>query len=86
MRLPGGENYRELLLMLPSMPGEDEVRDRNYYSPHFDEENVLVHIRFNERTDIDGKRLLFIEEIQSDWHQAGGSGDIREGKPQDVTR
>lgn len=33
--------------------------------------NVLAHVRFNERLAEDGKRVLFIEEIQSDWHQAG---------------
>lgn len=42
-----------------------------FTSSHFDEPNVLVHVRFNERTDVDGKRVLFIEEIQSDWHQQG---------------
>jgi hypothetical protein len=39
----------------------------DYRSPHFDEPNVLAHIRFNERTTADGKRTLFIEELQSDW-------------------
>ncbi len=43
----------------------------NFIGSHWDEPNVLAHIRFNERTDADGKRVLFIEEIQSDWHQAG---------------
>lgn len=33
--------------------------------------NIVVWVRFNERTDADGKRVLFIEEIQSDWHQQG---------------
>lgn len=34
---------------------------------HFPEEkNLVVHIRANERL-VDGKRMLFIEEIQSDW-------------------
>jgi len=42
-----------------------------YRSSHFEEPNILAHIRFNERTDADGKRVLFIEEVQSDWHQAG---------------
>ena len=28
-------------------------------------------MRLNERTDIDGKKVLFIEEVQSDWHQDG---------------
>ncbi len=42
----------------------------NFRSSHFDEPNILAHVRFNERT-IDGKKTLFIEEIQSDWHQKG---------------
>ncbi len=105
--LPGGENYRELLLTLPEKgrgvdivrnsdgdwdivgrngevlsthPGEfneyevwgrSAVPDTTYQSSHWDEPNVLAHVRFDERVDADGKRVLFIEEIQSDWHQAG---------------
>ena len=43
-----------------------------YRGGHFDHvPNVLVHVRFKSRTDTQGRRLLFIEEIQSDWHQAG---------------
>jgi hypothetical protein len=42
-----------------------------YTSSHFDEPNILAHVRFNERTDADGAKVLFIEEVQSDWHQAG---------------
>ena len=37
---------------------------------HWSEPNVLAHMRLNDRT-IDGKRTLFIEEVQSDWHQKG---------------
>ena len=103
LTLPGGENYRELLLTLPvqelkagdnlgggtvnwknvdgsynvTMPdgskrviGNDTRQDA-YRSSHFDQPNILAHVRYNERTDADGKRVLFIEEIQSDWHQAG---------------
>ena len=46
---------------------------------------MLVHVRFNERTDTGGKRLLFVEEIQSDWHQHGRRQGYREGKPEAVT-
>jgi hypothetical protein len=100
--LPGGSNYRELLMTMPNRqtlqvaldnlgdqlyagkitPQEydrlqKEAKDKisvgqpNYLSGHFSEPNILAHVRFNERTDADGKRVLFIEEIQSDWHQAG---------------
>ncbi len=41
-----------------------------YYSQHWNEPNVLAHTRLNDRTTTDGK-MLFIEEIQSDWHQKG---------------
>jgi hypothetical protein len=33
--------------------------------------NVLVHLRFNIRTDSNGKRVMFLEELQSDWGQTG---------------
>lgn len=129
---PGGENYRELLLTMPSEGGDafkaarekavelkrqtadlmaewkrlaeenppghpdtlaayqrladsrvvlrdageaamslrNAVAEKQYKSSHWDEPNVLAHMRYNDR-EIDGKKALFIEEIQSDWHQAG---------------
>jgi hypothetical protein len=33
--------------------------------------NRIAHMRVNDRIDADGKKVLFIEEIQSDWHQTG---------------
>ena len=42
-----------------------------FRSSHFEEPNILAHVRFDERTDADGKPILFIEEVQSDWHQKG---------------
>lgn len=42
----------------------------DFHSSHFDEPNIVAHMRVNDRV-IDGKKTLFIEEIQSDWHQAG---------------
>ena len=75
--LPGGEKYREIILQLPLKQERDEkgllMPDSTAYrGGHFETEfNILVHVRFNERTDVDGKRVLFLEEVQSDWHQAG---------------
>lgn len=37
---------------------------------HFEQPNILVHMRVDDRV-IDGKKTLFIQEIQSDWHQKG---------------
>lgn len=116
--VPGGENYRELLLTLPPKSvvepvlaeGRWRLRDKSsgsflrdpqnkvfgfaneaeakaaiaqmsdkgmngfvpgFHSSHWDEANVLAHIRFDERTDADGKRVLFVQELQSDWGQKG---------------
>lgn len=126
-QLPGGENYRELLLTLPPRDAQDggygdwqqhaqsmgfsqdeidrvwnspdRASDQEFLSwqeqqpaatpaaqfrtPHFDQPNVLAHVRFNERTDADGKRVLFLEEIQSDWHQAGRKQGYR-SQPQEM--
>lgn len=77
--LPGARpgSYRELLLKLPQTALERPRPDgqvpfvRPYESDHWqDHENVVAHVRFNER-EIDGKRTLIVEEIQSDWHQQG---------------
>jgi hypothetical protein len=43
---------------------------KDYFGSHFDQPNILAHIRVNDRV-IDGKKTLFVEEVQSDWHQAG---------------
>lgn len=108
--LPGGENYREILLTLPnvkgigltaketerlnalvdkrvgsSLAGLDDAEQKEYFalikkreesasgykSSHWNEPNVLAHIRVNDRVDADGKKMLLVEEVQSDWHQAG---------------
>jgi hypothetical protein len=64
---PGGENYQELLIRLP----DSQAKGRNFVNQgHFDEPNILAHVRLNERV-VDGKKTLFVEEIQSDWHQTG---------------
>ena len=42
-----------------------------YYGGHWDEPNVFAHVRMNDRIDADGKKMAYIEEVQSDWHQAG---------------
>ncbi len=62
------KDYTELLLRVPSR----EHKGMNfYYKNHWEEPNVLVHVRFNTRTGPSGEKILFLEEVQSDWHQAG---------------
>ena len=43
----------------------------DFKSSHFDEPNILVHLRMNTRTDSKGNKVLFLEEVQSDWGQKG---------------
>lgn len=89
-QLPGGRDYGELLLTLPQREGERKLRlgsgsgkllaKDDYVSSHWDEPNVLAHVRYNTR-DIDGKKTLHIEEIQSDWHQQGRKKGYKDGTP-----
>ena len=50
-----------------------DVQPKNipFKSSHFDEPNILVHLRMNTRIDAEGNKVLFLEEIQSDWGQKG---------------
>lgn len=56
-------------------------------SQHFATANLLLHLRVKDRKTPDGKRILFVEEIQSDWHQraakAGYSEPISELSPEE---
>lgn len=65
--LPGGENYREILLRMPHDPN----RRVDPSSGHWDVPNVLAHVRAKDRTGPNGEKILHLEEIQSDWHQQG---------------
>ena len=102
--LPGGENYKEVLIKAPTKPkgeygkievdmeskygknwneqmtyeerqtairafkaGESMVSRKDVFkSSHWDEPNVISHLRLNERT-YKGKKVTFMEELQSDW-------------------
>ena len=59
--LPGNDGYREILIQLDDWPG-------SYKPRHYRTRNVLVHIRTGIRETDDGRRVLFLDEIQSDWH------------------
>jgi hypothetical protein len=49
----------------------DKSRKQEFRGSHYPQPNILAHVRFDERTDAGGKRVLFIEEVQSDWAQKG---------------
>lgn len=120
-QLPGGTNYREVVMTMPIPPTKrknwgiiydswigpaqlgilfktkeeaqshidnhphpdiknpkvnswdfEEESKPSYTSSHFpDTPNYVAHMRLNERTDAQGNDGLFVEEFQSDRHQAG---------------
>jgi hypothetical protein len=116
-QVPGGENYREVLLTIPgkkevteswrygvgfhrgtadslqaatealermmaAFPTEDRILEpylrgvaenfvNAYESSHWRYPNVLVHLRLNDRIGPNGEKILFVEELQSDWHAEG---------------
>jgi hypothetical protein len=57
------EQERDAAYEMPKAP--------QYNTSHWDQSNVLVHLRMNDRVDADGKKVLFVEEVQSDWGQEG---------------
>ena len=60
----------------PTGPGLKE----NFGFSHFSYKNILAWMRTTERITPDGKRILFIEEVQSDWHQKGAKAGYRDGQ------
>lgn len=43
----------------------------SFTSGHWQTQNIIAHVRLTDRVCAQGRRVLFIEEIQSDWAQAG---------------
>jgi hypothetical protein len=125
--LPGGQNYREMLLTLPTEESSAEGKmigrhwsvikavpedalqpmiqgmanqsglspermleiakkaragglqqPEEFRSSHWDEPNVVGHVRFNDRVGPNGEKLLHLEELQSDWHQKGRTQGYKE--------
>jgi hypothetical protein len=46
-----------------------ESKPSDFKSTHFDEPNIIVHLRMNTRKDSQGNKVLFLEEIQGDFPQ-----------------
>ena len=67
-KIDGGENYRELLFKLPNA-----THSNTAMTGHWGEgaKGILAHARLQD-FEVAGKKMLFIEEIQSDWHNEGG--------------
>lgn len=65
-KLAGGENYRELLFKMPG-----STYSNNSMQVHWGQKGVLAHARVQDFPNSSAGRMLFTEEIQSDWHNAG---------------
>ena len=68
-KLDGGTNYRELVFTMPNSTYTNRAMKGHWGQ---DAEGILVHARIQD-FDVNGKKMLFIEEIQSDWHNEGHS-------------
>lgn len=71
--LPGGENYREILFKLPGL-NYSNAASRLHWGDN-DAVGTIAHARVDDMDTADGDRVLFVEEIQSDLHNAGSASD-----------
>jgi hypothetical protein len=84
----GGSNYREFLFKYNNKPGSLRNTEPTYtYAHDFNlttsqRANAFVHMRTSDRTDEFGRRILHIEEIQSDMHQPINAAGRRVKKAQ----
>lgn len=77
--LEGGGNYREITFKMPNSDYSNQAM-RTHWGE--DAKGILAHARVQD-FDVDGEKMLFIEEIQSDWHNEGqkkGYADINKAK------
>ena len=71
--LKGGRNYREMLFRIPG-----STYSNGAMFTHWKErKGVLAHARVQDMDTFLGK-MLFVEEIQSDWHNAGHKDGYRD--------
>ena len=80
--MSGGTNYQEMLFSYK--PGKLRTNEPLFTEGHdFGgqmPQNMFVWVRFSDRTDEYGRKLLFVEEIQSDMHQsARAKGSFSKG-------
>lgn len=65
--LKGGTNYREFLFKAPHSDYSNYAMNTHWKG----ETGVVAHARVQDFFDTEGNKTLFIEEIQSDWHNEG---------------
>ena len=70
--LPGGDNYREFLI-------RDKSSEDIFTAPHYDDfgENLIASVRADDRVGPNGEKVLFVQEIQSDWVQGTNKDNFK---------
>ena len=68
---PGGLEYREVQVTAPNLDGGKPGSETKYISSHYGEENIVTHFRIKTRIGPNGEKVLWVEEIQSDWATTG---------------
>lgn len=66
-KLDGGKNYREVVFNLPKSTHSNGAMQGHWGT---NAQGVLAHARVQDFR-VDGGKMLFVEEIQSDWHNEG---------------
>jgi len=89
--LPGSMNQSELVFHYePGRLRQNEPRYSNDHSFPMTLDNIFVWTRFSDRYDSRNRKLLFVEEIQSDMHQKVRAGTkkyvMRQDKPNPAVR
>ena len=67
-KIEGGKNYRELLFKMPNLSYSNDSMKHHWGKTA---NGILAHARIQDVKTKGGKKMLFVEEIQSDWHNEG---------------
>ena len=69
-----GKMTADKLKELGDLEAKKQSGPSNFVGQHWDDPNVLAHMRVQDRAGPNGEKILHVEEIQSDWHQKGRKG------------
>ena len=75
-KLNGGSNYREIVFRLPNNSYSNQAMRVHWGD---DAEGVLAHARIQD-FNVNGKQMLFVEELQSDYHNEGHESGYADSK------
>jgi hypothetical protein len=79
LRRTGGQATPERMARYQELKAKEPDNAKNYTSGHYKEDpNLLAHIRVQDFTTPEGKKILLVDEIQSDWHQEGRKKGYKE--------